>query len=179
MFQKKLRVIANPYRGGFLDLDPKGRAMAVVPYASGPGQNPPPPIGASPDIEATKAEGKHLWKISFEPVEVLCTSIPEFGYYRRAVNEGHILAADKATALACGLTVEEFKDPVVLLHEDRARCVEGWAAHYGDTPCACASDALPELPKGEGKPAVPVPDAPETKPEHPAAKALPAASTKS
>lgn len=87
------------------------------------------------------------WEFATEPV-----TLPNTGYYRSAVLGDGLVAADKETAIACGIRAEEFEAPAVHLAKKRAEAIAEFDAHNGEG----AFDALAE----DRKPVVVAPAAP-------------------
>ncbi len=146
---KLLQVVPNPY--GILDAD--GNPIAVFPCHRGhaPGEF----VGATLQMEVlepaetiqVKRKGRggtsrletvqsrpERSRASFtfttEPVEV-----PADGsvgaYYRAGVRSGELIAADQATARACGRRLE----PVdVVLARERERAAKAYSAEWGNLP---------------------------------------------
>lgn len=85
----KIRVLPNPIHV----LDHLGRGMCAVAT-----ENAMTWIGARVDHESSLKEGCAVFVFDSEPVEVDLTP-----YYARKVLDGELLAADEATAAACGV----------------------------------------------------------------------------
>jgi hypothetical protein len=131
---KTLRVYANPWQ----HLDHEGLPAGACPCD--PDEHTPERrfVGATLKAEVSRkadpARGissrqRTTFAFSDEPV-----TVPDTNYYRAAVNRGELIAADEATAKACGFAKDGFRDPKkVLASEKRAAC-ERFRAETGEAP---------------------------------------------
>lgn len=143
---KRLRVVPNPFAA---DLSADGRACAVVPVdMDGDGGEPGRLVGVAlkSDVVAEAPEGNirgnrfrrvYLYLgVSNDELEpgALVTELagkdpvvlPNTQYYRERIAEGALIAADIATANACGISKAEFVEPDVLLEKDAKARIEAF-----------------------------------------------------
>lgn len=141
----KLVAVANPYAS---PLDHLGRAQAFVKF---PGTNivvggefdhaghEESKVGAHPGPAGI--EGKNVYKFTTDPVEIHCRNLGEFGYFKRAFQDGALIPGDEATAKRVGI---HFVPPTTALEGAKAAAIKAWkdAAHpmAPDEP-SCAKTA--------------------------------------
>lgn len=131
---KTLRVYANPWHA----LDSEGRPAGAC--ACDPDYHTPARkfVGATLEAKETRkavpAKGitaRHdiTYAFSTEAQE-----IPLTVYYLEAVKRGELIAADEASAKACGFAPDTFKDPAVCLAEERRAAARQFQINYGEIP---------------------------------------------
>lgn len=142
---KLMQVIPNPYRS----LDAHGKPTQVFPCHSkhAPGKF----VGATKTLDvlekakfvnvksksgAVRSEvaqfdrSKAVFTFAFEPVDVPADG--EVGsYYRRGVKSGDLIAANKTTAMLCGV---EFVPPEEVLAKENAKAAKEFEAQFGEKP---------------------------------------------
>lgn len=94
-----LNVYADAYAGGLSALDENGEPQAYVPRYNAPSER----VGATLDEVRSAKLDRHVYVGTDEIVTLYCTDINAFNYYRSAVQDGHLVAADEATAKLCGV----------------------------------------------------------------------------
>lgn len=133
-----LVVHANP----FAALDHVGRAQCAVYH---PGTSIV--VGGAFDHEAHEAskaespsgEGKHRFKFTSAPVDIVCDSIATFAYFRNRIIEGSLIAGNELTAKKCGV---DFVPPEKALAAAKDAAIASFRSAYGiDPECAKAEPA--------------------------------------
>jgi hypothetical protein len=142
----KIRVLPNPYAA--IDADGVPQGVVGMPLTRGVW------VGARLDLEASEKTGKSRFVFVDREVE-----LPLIAETARAVLAGSLIAADEASAKACG--VKEFIAPPEALAREKQRAEEQFRASYGD---AAELKPVPYF-KAAPAPAAEVPPEPETKPE--------------
>lgn len=140
----KLSVLTNPWHA----IDHKGRPCCAVrqeltssvipkvPVFIGAKLNPPI---LDPDVQGNRAsehEGNRqavLYRsFTFSPNAI---TVPATKYYKRAVKDGALLAADLDTALECGVSKEEYEAPEDIRASEKSKALAQFKATYGiDAP---------------------------------------------
>lgn len=147
--RKTLKVLPNPWT----HIDEKGRpAGAVIVEQPSNGTFDRRWVGASftaKDVQAAKrvsiagrtfeqspAIHEHEWDHASDPVSVANTQ-----YYRKCVFRGDLIAADEATAMACGIAKKDFVQPETLFQKIKSEAIAEFDARNGEG----AFDALAEM----------------------------------
>lgn len=114
-----IRVYANPYAGGAKALDANGAAACFV--------------GLRRPLGVALRHGRYV--PTLEVVEVPVQGPTEHAYYRHALLDGYLIAADEATAKKMNVPLVD-ASAVLAAHEV---AVDEWRAEHGAEP-ACATD---------------------------------------
>lgn len=137
--KKTLRVVANPWQY----IDHLGRPAGVCPCD--PNEHTPDRRWVGAHIadavvvrpaRVTQIAGQSFtrsaavhditWRHEAEPVE-----IPNTAYYRQRIAGGELIAADEATAAACGISRDSFERPDALLAKLKAAAIVDFDAANG------------------------------------------------
>lgn len=143
----RLKAIACPYGA----LNHNGHAQARVQIFDAP---PGRCVGAALCLDMSKAHKVAHYRFSEEPVEIVCSDPAAYAHYRRAFEDGDLIAADEATAKK--LALGKFRDPKAVLAERRDRAIAEWKAQHGEAPELHA----PELKAPETDEPAPTTDSP-------------------
>ncbi len=139
----KLSVLANPWHA----IDHKGRPCCAVRQELTSSVIPKVPvfIGAKlnapildPDVQGNR-ESEHqgnrqavLYRtFTFSPGAL---TVPATKYYKRAIKDGALLAADLDTALECGISAKEYQEPEAIRASEKAKALANYKATYGKEP---------------------------------------------
>lgn len=118
-----INVYANPYAGGYRSLDANGDAGCYV------------PILFTGRLIGAVLVGERMVP-SLSPVAVPVSGPSEFAYYRQALLDGYLIAADADSARAMNVARVEHEETIRSAH---ATAVAEWRAEHGTEP-ACAGD---------------------------------------
>lgn len=114
-----IKVFANPYAGGASALDANGAAACFV--------------GLVRPLGVVLRHGRYV--PTLEAVDVHVEGTTQHAYYRQALLDGYLVAADEATARKMNVPLVDAA--VVLAAHETA--VDEWRAEHGCEP-ACAND---------------------------------------
>jgi len=146
---KIIEVIPNPY----IALDKDGVPQGVV-GAGMPGIF----IGAQLDLVATRLTGKNRFYFPLDRDGKMAKKVHHSSDIVTAVQAGELIAANKESALACGLTDKEYLEPEKALAAEKAKALAYYQALKGGAkpdPTAKVAD-IPREPTPED-PAEPLP----------------------
>lgn len=157
--QKTLRVLPNPY----CHLDEYGRPCGACPMEVNERAPARSYVGATLKAKETRAAKTAPMRSASGEVKMMMTDAAEhevwfeFGtdvvtventaYYRLAIQNGEILAADQATAKAAGLGGDTFVDPLRLLDELKANAIARYTADHGESPEATEKHSMRPMKK--------------------------------
>lgn len=119
---KTIEVVPNPY----IAIDADGVPQGVV-GAGAPGAF----IGAQLDLVETRRTGKNRFYFPKAKDGSLKRTVPFTADIAHAIRVGDLLAADKKTALICGISEKEFKDPEKQLEAERQKAQAYLESLYG------------------------------------------------
>jgi hypothetical protein len=140
---RTIEVVPNPYIALDKDGVPQGVVGAGMPGAF---------VGAQLDLELANKTGKNRFYFPANRDGSLTRKVHLTGSIAASVLAGELLAANKADALACGITDKEYLEPAKALDAEKAKAIAYYQSVHGKDakvqdiprePAMVDSDAAP------------------------------------